>query len=78
MTIPFFIGAIITHSPNHKDNILILKAHFNEVDQKGAKFKLYFDNTNLVEAKLLKDWNGGPSLGLENFRSPASPSSKKR
>lgn len=61
----FFLGAMITHSSNHKDNILMLKEHFNELDQNGSKFELYFDNTHLVEAALLKrlEWRPFRKVG---------------
>jgi hypothetical protein len=61
----FFIGAMITHSSNHGDNILMLEEHFNEFDKNGRKLGLYFDNTHLVEAKLLKklEWRPFVKVG---------------
>jgi hypothetical protein len=61
----FFVGAMITHSSNHKDNILMLKEHFKETDNENKKYGLYFDNTHLVEAKLLKrlDWRPFVKVG---------------
>lgn len=50
----FFIGAMITHSQNYQDNILMLEEHFKEFDDENKKFTLYFNNTHLVEVKLLK------------------------
>ena len=65
----FFIGAMITHCSNHADNILMLEEHFNEYDSRGRKYILCFDNSHLVEAKLLKrlEWQPFVKVGELSF-----------
>lgn len=52
----YFIGAMITSSPEYKKtkNILMRKEHFVE------KYKIHFNNSHLVDAKLYKKLEWGP------------------
>ena len=61
----FFVGAMITHASNRRDNIPMLEEHFKRFDNKGRRFQLYFQRTHLVEAKLLKrlDWRPFSKVG---------------
>lgn len=54
-----FIGGMITHMPSKK-NIKMADSHFKKLDESGTNYKVQFDNTNLVIAKLKKFINWGP------------------
>ncbi|HEX8514553.1 MAG TPA: hypothetical protein VF868_00030 [Bacteroidia bacterium] len=54
-----FIGAMLTHTVNDK-NELMNASHFIEDDEKGNEFKVRFENTHLVKAKLMKFEKWGP------------------
>ena len=50
----YFIGAMITSSPNYKDNILMKSDHFETEDLGGERYEVSFEESYLVDAKLLK------------------------
>lgn len=54
-----FIGGMITRS-NINDNAPMLPSHFKLNDDNGDKFKIVYDNSHLVRAKLKKLDNWGP------------------
>ena len=54
-----FIGGMITHLED-KRNIPMNKSHFELYDKNDNKYKITFDNTNLVVAKLIKFESWGP------------------
>ncbi len=54
-----FIGGMITHRDINK-NIPMLRGHFNEIDGDGKEFKVQYDKTFLVNAKLMKPERWGP------------------
>lgn len=54
-----FIGAMITHSNTIK-NTSMNKSHFIEKDSLGNYYKVQFDDTYLVKAKLMKFESWGP------------------
>ncbi|MCK4387006.1 MAG: hypothetical protein KAV41_02915 [Candidatus Pacebacteria bacterium] len=58
----FFIGAMLTSSSNHADNILMSKTHFEKTDSINKKYKLYFKNSHFVKAKLLKKLEWAPFI----------------
>ena len=61
----FFIGAMLTTANNYPENILMKPEHFKMMDSKGIKHELYFDNTHLVKAKLIKrnEWQPFRKIG---------------
>ncbi|GMQ95302.1 MAG: hypothetical protein BMS9Abin13_415 [Patescibacteria group bacterium] len=61
----YFIGAMITSSSKYKDNIPMLKEHFEKYNRVGKRHDLYFKNSYLVEAKLLKrlEWKPFRKVG---------------
>jgi hypothetical protein len=60
-----FIGAMLTSAANYPDNILMKVEHFKVNDDKGLKYELYFNNTHIVKAKLLKrnEWQPFRKVG---------------
>jgi hypothetical protein len=54
-----FIGAMITHSED-SHNIPMDKTYFHEKDAAGNNYKVVYDNTFLVNAKLMKFESWGP------------------
>jgi len=50
----FFIGAMLTHSPSGKGNISMSEEHFYSRDAADNEYEVFFDQTYLVEALLLK------------------------
>ncbi len=50
----FFIGAMLTHSSNGEGNISMSERHFYSRDMSGDEYEVFFDQTYLVEALLLK------------------------
>ena len=56
----FFIGAMLTHSENKKDNVPMNERHFRRQYFRGGKCKLGFDKNFLVKAKLIKKVEWGP------------------
>lgn len=56
----FFVGIMLTTSPNHADNILMAEKHFNKKDSNGKKCKFCFNNTHFVDKKLIKKDEWGP------------------
>lgn len=50
----FFIGAMLTHSNRFKVNILMKPEHFERTDEEGNVYSFQFNNTYLVEKKLMK------------------------
>lgn len=61
----FFIGAMVTKSDNHRDNILMDVRHFRDVNENGEHYEFQFNNTHLVRAKLLKknEWQPFRKIG---------------
>ena len=60
----FFIGAMLTKSKDH-NNILMAETHFKKEDQSGGKYEFLYNNTYLVNAKLIKrgEWNPFRKIG---------------
>jgi len=54
-----FLGVVLTHS-EIKDNILMKKEHFIEVDKRGKKYEFSFNNTYLVKGVFIKPGEWGP------------------
>jgi len=54
-----FIGGMITHSGINQ-NKPMSEEHFNEADENGNIYKIQYDNTYLVNAKLIKPNKWGP------------------
>jgi len=54
-----FIGGMITHLENKK-NKPMKECHFKIFDENGVKYKITYDKTNLVVAKLVKFESWGP------------------
>lgn len=61
----FFIGAMLTKSSNHSDNILMEKGHFKKKNSVGEKFDFFFNNTHLVNTELMKkdEWKPFKKVG---------------
>ena len=59
----FFIGAMLTH--RDRDNVSMSEKHFYKQDSEGNKYELFFDQTYLVEALLLKklEWRPFRKVG---------------
>jgi hypothetical protein len=55
-----FAGGMITTAGNYKNNILMNKNHFEEVDSDGTQYKIQYKNSHLVQRKFLKLENWGP------------------
>jgi len=54
-----FIGGMITHSDIH-GNLKMQNDHFESFDHNGSKYKVIYDETYLVNAKLIKPHVWGP------------------
>lgn len=61
----YFIGAMITSSSEFEDNVPMTKEHFEILDPDGKKYQLYYKDSYLVEAKLLKrqEWRPFKKVG---------------
>ena len=55
-----FIGAVLTHSNRHKNNILMKEEHFQKTTADVKKHEFGFDNTHLVKGRFIKLQNWGP------------------
>lgn len=55
-----FYGAIITHSPDYENNILMKEDHFKELDKNNNLYTIRFERTYLVSLKLEKNNEWGP------------------
>lgn len=54
-----FIGGMITHSELY-GNVKMEDEHFEKENEKGEKYKVTYDNSYLVNAKLMKPEIWGP------------------
>lgn len=55
-----FLGCMLTHNGEFTDNVLMDKAHFEELDSKGEDYDFQFENTYLTCKKLIKQSDYGP------------------
>lgn len=60
-----FKGAVLTHSNQYQNNILMRKECFEECNEKGEKYKFIFNNTYLVKMQFikLKEWGPFKKIG---------------
>ena len=49
-----FIGAVLTHSNRHKDNVLMSEDHFEKPNTERRSFEFQFDDTHLVRGRFIK------------------------
>jgi len=61
----FFVGDMLTKSNNYPNNILMEEKYFKKEDPEGKRYKLSFNNTHLVKAKLMKrkEWKPFKKVG---------------
>lgn len=61
----YFIGGVITHFPSVSKNIAMAEEHFCTHDEMGNKYKVCYDQSFLIKAKLLKrlDWQPFRKVG---------------
>lgn len=54
-----FLGAMITHLKSERNELMSI-IHFESTDENGDLYKVQFDDTYLVKAKLMKLESWGP------------------
>lgn len=61
----FFVGIMLTTSPNHTDNVLMAVEHFKKIDSNGNEYELYFNDTYFVNKELIKkdEWKPFRKVG---------------